>query len=161
MERKVRVGGLGGCEGVVGCFVGGPELCPRQVPGGQGCGGAGFQKRPAYVDCRRRLVARIGAGRLGAKAACGRLGAHLLVALELTELLGALASRLVRRAGPLTLGPGVWWRGWVGWGWQGAKGGGMTGAVQLGAVSHCTCSAVYAQILCPVQAAEAQKVSRA
>ena len=122
MERKVRVGGLGGCEGVVGCFVGGPELCPRQVPGGQGCGGAGFQKRPAYVDCRRRLIARIGAGRLGAKAACGRLGAHLLVALELTELLGALASRLVRRAGPLTLGPGVWWRGWVGGVGKGRRG---------------------------------------
>ena len=108
---RVRLGGLSGCEGVVGCFVGGPELCPRQVPGGHGRGGAGVQKRPASIDCGRRLVARIGAGRLGAKAACGRLRAHLLVALELTQLLGALASRLVRRAGPLTLGPGVWWGG--------------------------------------------------
>ena len=52
------------------------------------------------------LIARVGAGRLGAKAARGRLRTHLLVAFQLPQLLGALTAGLVGRAGPLTL----WWR---------------------------------------------------
>ena len=116
-------------EGYKWSFVGGPKRCPHHagglVPGARSCARC-EKKKAAYVDCRRRLVARIGAGRLGAKAACGRLRAYLLIALELTQLLGALASWLVRRAGPLTLGPGVWWGG-VGEGWKGRGGGGGLG----------------------------------